>query len=211
MTAPSSGAVRLAGLTRNKCTPRLSKNSFSVHLYMDQQTAYRILDHWDSSGRYVFTHGDLAKLFADDSPKTLQEGVNRMVRLGVLERPVRGIYLYPRARSRDAYALEHIAVAMRRGEYSYVSLESALSEYGAISQIPMDRLTVMTTGRKGTYRTPHGTIEFTHTKRPARELLKRMKDVGRPLRLATLEGALSDLRRVGRNTHLVNLEGGVDD
>ncbi len=33
------------------------------------------------------------------------------------------------------------------GEYNYVSLESMLSEYGLISQIPIDRLTVMTTGR----------------------------------------------------------------
>ncbi len=41
-------------------------------------------------------------------------------------------------------------------------LESALSEYGVISQIPIDRLTIMTTGRKGHYKTPYGTIEFTH-------------------------------------------------
>ena len=54
---------------------------------------------------------------------------------------------------------------MRRGEYSYISLETMLSEYGAISQVPIDRLTVMTTGRKGEYETPFGVIEFTHTKR----------------------------------------------
>lgn len=39
-----------------------------------------------------------------------------------------------------------------RGEYNYISLESALSEYGIISQIPIDRLTIMTTGRKGEYK-----------------------------------------------------------
>ena len=40
--------------------------------------------------------------------------------------------------SRDAgYTVEHVAIALRRGHYSYVSLESALSEYGAISQVPL--------------------------------------------------------------------------
>jgi len=46
-----------------------------------------------------------------------------------------------------------------------------LSEYGVISQIPLDRLTVMTTGRKGIYKTIYGTIEFTHTKRSVENIL----------------------------------------
>jgi len=92
---------------------------------------------------------------------------------------------------------------LRRGDYSYVSLESALSEYGAISQIPIDRLTVMTTGRKGEYKTPYGTIEFTHTKRNLQNILQSMRDVGRPLRLANPMAAWRDLKRTGRNTHLV--------
>ncbi|MGC3872981.1 type IV toxin-antitoxin system AbiEi family antitoxin [Halomonas sp. GXIMD04776] len=177
---------------------------------MKSQDAQAIFTHWNQQGRSVFTLNDLAKLFLDDSPKTLKEGINRLVRQGVLERAARSVYVYKRAYQRDPNLLEQIAKAMRRGEYSYVSLESALSEYGVISQIPVDRLTIMTTGRKGTYRTPYGTLEFTHTKRPVKELLKRMKDVGRPLRLATLEAAWADLKRVGRNTHLVNL-GNIDD
>jgi len=82
--------------------------------------------------------------------------------------------------------MEHIAKALRRGEYNYVSLESILSEYGLISQIPMDRLTVMTTDRSGIYKTPYGVIELTHTKRPVADLLDSMQKVeGRPLRIAT--------------------------
>jgi hypothetical protein len=49
-------------------------------------------------------------------------------------------------------------------------------------------------------------IEFTHTARPVRELIGRMRDVGRPLRLATPQSAWADLKRVGRNTHLVDEE-----
>ncbi|EYU15471.1 hypothetical protein [Photorhabdus aegyptia] len=89
----------------------------------------------------------------------------------MLSRPVRGIYLFNFAHSHDSYAIEHIAKALRRGEYNYISLESALSEYGVISQILIDRLTVMTTGRKGLYHTPLGTIEFTHTKRQQEDIL----------------------------------------
>lgn len=171
---------------------------------MDQITARERLDYWDRQHRSVFTLSDLAKIFPEDSPKTLQEGINRLRRHGMLEAVSRGVYVYKLSRNHDADLLERIAKAMRRGEYSYVSLESALSEYGAISQIPVDRLTIMTTGRKGEYRTPYGTIEFTHTKRSVPQLLDRMRDVGRPLRLATPQAAWADLKRVGRNTHLVD-------
>lgn len=173
---------------------------------MKQITALQRLDRWDRIGRSVFTRNDLAKIFHEDNPKTLQEGINRLRKHGILEGVARGIYYYLLSRIPDPYRLERIARAMRRGEYSYVSLESALSEYGAISQIPVDRLTIMTTGRKGTHRTPYGTIEFTHTSRPIIELLPRMRDIGRPLKMATPEAAWADLKRVGRNTYLVDVE-----
>jgi len=171
---------------------------------MDQATALKRLSQWDRHGRFVFTRADLAKLFHEDSPRALKDGLRRLVAEGLLERPARGVYINALAQSRGSDMIEQIARALRRGEYNYVSLESALSEYGAISQVPLDRLTVMTTGRKGVYKTPYGTIEFVHTKRPVSELLQRMTDVGRPLHLATLPAAWSDLKRVGRNTHLVD-------
>ena len=171
---------------------------------MDRQTAIEVLSQWDDKGRYVFTLHDLAKLFPEDKPKTLQEGVNRLVRSGLLQRACRGVYVYPLAHSRDSHTIERIAQAMRRGEYNYISLESALSEYGAISQIPLDRLTVMTTGRKGTHCTPWGTIEFTHTKRAVNDIVAGIRSTTRPLRVATPQAAWRDLKRVGRNTHLVD-------
>ncbi len=108
------------------------------------------------------------------------------------------------AYSFDAYVIEHIAKALRTGEYNYVSLESILSEYGKISQIPIDRLTVMTTGRAGIYHAPYGVIEFTHTKRSINNIISHIKTIpGRPLRIATEETAVRDLKRVGRNLHLL--------
>ena len=80
------------------------------------------------------------------------------------------------------------------GHYSYVSLESALSLYGAISQVPIDRLTVLTTGREGEFKTPFGVIEFTHTKRSVSEIIENVVQTGRPLRLATRITAYRDLQ-----------------
>ena len=177
---------------------------------MNQKTAITILARWDKRGRYIFTLSDLSKLFSEDKPKALQEGVNRLIKNGLLVRACRGIYLYALTNNRDVNTLETIAKTLRRGEYSYVSLESALSEYGAISQIPIDRLTVMTTGRKGEYKTPYGVIEFTHTKRSVSDILNNVLNVNRPLRLAKVNTAWRDLKRVGRNIHLVNMEA-IDD
>ncbi len=178
---------------------------------MNRTIALKKFTEWDKQGRYVFTLADLNKIFAEDSPKTLQAGLNRLVKDGLLARPVRGIYVFNFAHSQDSYTIEHIARALRRGEYNYVSLESALSEYGIISQIPIDRLTVMTTGRKGTYATPFGTIEFTHTKRQQQDILAGMVQTNRPLKIATPEYALRDLKRVGRNVHLVNEKALLND
>ncbi len=177
---------------------------------MNKATALKRLSDWDRQGRYVFTRGDLAKIFHEDSPRAFKAGLDRLVKDGLLQRPVRGVYVFELAHSRDSHAIEHVARALRRGEYNYVSLESALSEYGVISQVPVDRLTVMTTGRKGVYRTPMGTIEFVHTKRKPSTILAGSVDVERPLRLATMQTAWRDLKRVGRNTHLVD-EGALGD
>jgi len=171
---------------------------------MDSSTALKRLNLWDKQGRWVFTRADLAKIFHEDSPRAFKAGLQRLVADEILLRPVRGVYLYALSQDLSTDTIEHIARAMRRGEYNYVSLESALSEYGVISQIPVDRLTVMTTGRKGEYPTSFGTIEFTHTKRRPVDILPDVRDVGRPLKLATPAAAWRDLKRVGRNTHLVN-------
>ena len=169
---------------------------------MNQTNAIQRLTAYDRKGRHVFTKGDLAKVFHEDSERALDAGLNRLVRQGILARAVNGIYV--NTLSGNPHTLECIAKAMRRGEYNYVSLESALSEYGVISQIPVDRLTVMTTGRKGEYRTPFGTIEFTHTGRSVPDVISDIHVTGRPLKVAAKLKAYRDLKRVGRNTHLVD-------
>jgi len=174
---------------------------------MIRDDAVRKLAEWDRRGRCVFAIQDLARLFPEDSPRTFQKGLDRLVKSGILRRVCRGVYDNPNAASRDRHLLERIALVLRRGEYNYLSLESMLSELGVISQIPLDRLTVMTTGRKGEYRTHYGVIEFTHPRRPVREILEHsIRAPDRPLRITTAATAWRDLKRVGRNTHLVDQE-----
>ncbi len=171
---------------------------------MDQATALKRLTDFDRAGRSVFTSRDLSKVFFEDGTRAFNAGLARLVKNDILWRVAKGIYVYALSQNHKANVLEHIAVALRRGEYSYISLESALSEYGVISQIPVDRLTIMTTGRKGEYKTPFGTLEFTHTKRSVADILNSTVDRDRPLKLATKQAAFRDLKRVGRNVHLVD-------
>ncbi|MBS0358526.1 MAG: hypothetical protein JSS53_04595 [Proteobacteria bacterium] len=174
---------------------------------MNKIDAIKTLKLWDKQSKYVFTKHDLEKLFPNDSPKTLTEGLNRLVKDSILQRVCRGIYVNRDAQSFDSHIIEHIAKALRRGKYNYLSLESALSEYGVISQILMDRITVVTTGRKGIYKTPYGTIEFTHTKRSVADIVNHIQTIkDHPLRIASKDIAWRDLKRVGRNTNLVNQE-----
>ncbi len=172
---------------------------------MKNLEALQIIRDFDKQNRFVFNRRDLSKLFLHDKPRTLDQSLNRLVKSGLLVRASRGVYVNANSQNKDGYTIEHIAKILRRGEYNYVSLESALSEYGLISQIPIDRLTVMTTGRKGIYKTPYGIIEFTHTKRSIENILNSIYSMeGRPLRVATKQAAIRDLKRVGRNMHLLN-------
>ncbi len=147
----------------------------------------------------------LESYFPKEHREAFRKTLTAAVKRGVLQRVCRGVYVYPPSFNDEVYKLEKIAVVLRMGSYSYLSLESALSEYGVVSQLPLNRITVMTTGRSQTYETPYGIIEFTHTRRDDADILAQTtKMAGRPLRLASPSMALADLQRVGRSLDLVN-------
>lgn len=173
---------------------------------MNKTDAIKRLAALDRLGVYVFTKGDLAKAFPQENAKALEKSLQRLVSDGILERVAKGVYLNMLARSKKGQVVEDIAAVLRRSHFSYVTLESMLSEYGVISQIPLSRITLMTTGANGLYETPYGTIEFTHTKRHPAELIQRTRSVaGRPLRIATKRAAVADLRRTGRNVNMLDV------
>jgi hypothetical protein len=157
----------------------------------------------------IYTHSTkmLQSYFPAESAGNLKKTIERAISKGILERPCRGVYLSCKNQHNNSYKLESIAVALRSGDYSYISLETALSEFSIISQMTLNYLTVMTTGRSQTYHTPYGTIEFTHTERDELEIVDSIfRQEDRPLRIAKPMRALSDLKRVRRNLDLVNME-----
>ena len=144
-------------------------------------------------------------MFLDEPKETFDDSLTRLVKAGLLVRAARGVYVYRLTRNFGDATLDLIARNLRRGHVTYESLESMLSSYGVISQIPVDRRTYMTTGRSGEYHTPYGVIEFTHTSKSitliAPELLH---PEGRGVPLASKHLALRDLKATRRNLDLVD-------
>jgi hypothetical protein len=130
--------------------------------------------------------------------------MKRLADQGVLIRAARGVYVNPRARSMPNDVRGGLIRILRPRELTYVSLESRLSEAGAISQVTT-ALTCMTTGSPGRFDTPWGAIEFTHTDRHISVGTDvHTRDDG--VLEATVERSARDLRRVGRNTNLIDEE-----
>lgn len=167
--------------------------------------AEKILRKWDREGRYVFTRSDLAKILDESSPNTLSATLQRLVKAGILVRAAHNTYIFGESTRPGSTVLEEIALSLRRGEYVYESYESALSQWGIISQIPIDRLTLATTGRSGTYKTPYGVIEFTHTSSNPKTIVENtVERPGHPVPIANQEFALKNLKRAKRNIEMID-------
>jgi predicted transcriptional regulator of viral defense system len=165
------------------------------------------LVEWDRRGKYVYRKRDLAKVF-HESGNNLDQTVKRLALKGVLIRAAQGVYIFAYSSRIGGTTIEDVAMALRRGDHIFESLESALSQWGAISQIPVGRITLMTTGGKGTFHTPYGVVEFTHTRAaPAEIRANTLERPGHPLPIATEAYALDNLRRTRRNLDMVVEEG----
>ncbi|WP_319926875.1 hypothetical protein [Xenorhabdus littoralis] len=73
-------------------------------------------------GKNIFLLQDLAIIFADEAPRTLKKSIDRLIKADLLVRITKGIYANALA-SPGPYPLESIAINIRRGEYSYISLD----------------------------------------------------------------------------------------
>lgn len=163
------------------------------------------LDRWDRSGIWAFSSNTLAMIFPE-SDRTRLKALSDHANAGVIAHISRGLYINPRAKSLPADLLAALVPFLRPWSFNYLSLESALSEAGYISQIP-SRLTIMTTGRRQTFETSFGTIEFVHTEQSTESLKHQVKwDSRRRLAIATPDRARADLKRVGRNLDLLLIE-----
>jgi hypothetical protein len=147
----------------------------------------------------------LRLFYPDEAQNTFYVALSRHVRAGAMQRLVPGLYRNPYL-PKPRFALEWLACLLRPFDAFYLSLETALHEYGRISQIP-NRLTFMTSGTSRTFITALGTIEFTHTQRPIETWRSKARfDATRSFYVASEDLALHDLKHVGRCLDLVSYD-----
>ncbi|MCW8356426.1 hypothetical protein N5P32_11145 [Marinomonas pontica] len=126
------------------------------------------------------------------------------VRKGVLRRVAAGIFESTITPPDGSTAIYKVVNKLRGDVLNYISLESQLSYTGDISQIVMDRLTVMTKGRSGIFPTPYGVIEFTHTKKTIETIAPNIYfDSDIKMYRAKTTQALIDLKNCNRNLHML--------
>ena len=154
----------------------------------------------------IFASADLAAAVPHNTQ--LPVLLSRATKSGLLRRVCRGIYFYP---VRD-YPLEnilfHTAARLRAGEFNYLSLETVLSEAGVISQLPINWISLMTSGRSHVVDCgDFGHIEFVHTAQQANEVSAELSyDAERHLWTASVRQALRDMKATRRSMHLIDEE-----
>ena len=152
----------------------------------------------------LFAPADLAAAVPD--PAGLAVLLSRATRAGLLKRVCRGIYLYPVPDYPAGNLLFHTAARLRAGEFNYISLETALSDAGMIPQIPMNWITLMSSGRSHVVDCGDcGRIEFIHTARRPEALAGELTyDADRRLWRASARQALRDMKSTRRSLDLVD-------
>lgn len=155
-----------------------------------------------SAEHYLFSPSDLRVLLADLSDQAFKTLLTRAVSAGVLQRVCRGIYLYPHTSVPQGMVLYHAAARLRANAFNYLSLESVLSEAGVISQVPLNWITLMSSGRSSIISCGQwGSIEFVHTERTANAVAPSLQyDARCRLWRASVPQALQDMRATRRHT-----------
>jgi len=157
-------------------------------------------------------HDDLRCAIPAISDGAFRVILSRAVSSGVLERVCRGLYRYGRPGQSDGALLYHAAARLRAGTFNYISLESALSDAGVISQVLPNWVTIMSSGRSATIACGHyGHIEFVHSHKRAKDLVQDLTyDHRCGLWRASVGRAIRDMKATRRPLDLVDW-GEVDD
>lgn len=166
----------------------------------------KILTQLADEEHYLFSLTDLKSALPEHSPGGFKALLSRAVKDGGLKRVSRGIYLYPRVEYRSGMVLFHTAARLRASEFNYISLETALSDAGVISQVPLNWITLMSSGRShivdcGDF----GSIEFVHTKKRPESLTDQLiYDVQSRFWRASVPLAIKDMLVTRRSTDLID-------
>lgn len=182
------------------------KICYYVYIMTNSSFLQKSLAELCTAEHYLFSISDLQSLFPTIKKNNLKVLLSRCAKKGVIRRVCKGIYLYNQAEYLRGLELFHAAARLRAGHFNYISLETALSDEGIISQMPIDTITVMSTGRKSIIDCGEfGKIEFIHTQKKLAALESRIYyDERCRMWRADKNLALEDLKTVGRNLDLIN-------
>ena len=156
----------------------------------------------------LFKAQDFRCLFPDLSHSAFKALLSRAVTSNLLIRVCRGLYIFEKSTPSDGLLLYHIAAQLRPNDFNYLSLESALSDAGVISQIPINHITIMSSGRSNKINcVPYGRIEFIHTTQQPSHLTQQLVyDASCGLWRANVQLALRDMKACHRPLDLINWE-----
>jgi predicted transcriptional regulator of viral defense system len=153
----------------------------------------------------VFALSDLRALLPEHGEGAFKSVVTRLEKRGDLVRICRGVYQLPDSKLRGSALLGRTAARLRAHRLNYLSLETVLSDAGLISQVPMHRITLMSSGRTSVISCGvYGAIEYVHTHKKAGDLAPELSfDPWFGLWRASVPLALQDMRDTRRDTGVV--------
>lgn len=168
----------------------------------------RLLERLAGEEHYLFSLDDMRNALPGASPGAFKVLLSRTEKSGILRRVCRGIYLYPRVSYPAGLVLFHTAAKLRADGFNYLSLETVLSDAGVISQIPLNWITLMSSGRSHIVNCgDFGHIEYIHTKRRPVDVADRLSyDQDCHLWRASVKLALQDMKVTRRSKDLIDWE-----
>jgi hypothetical protein len=166
----------------------------------------KIIESLATEEHFLFTLSDLRATLPALSSGAFRVLASRAEKSGLLKRVCRGLYLYPKVQYPHGLILFYAAARLRADNFNYISLETALSDAGVISQVPINWITLMSSGRSNVIRCGEwGTIEFVHTSQKPDDLKNQLEyDERCHLWRASVALALRDMKAARRSLDLID-------
>lgn len=164
---------------------------------------------------YLFTTMDFRAIFPQMSNASFRALLSKAVASRLLTRICKGVYLYKPAYHQDSCLLFRVVNALRGDKFNYISLETALSEYGVIAndnhkwspaKNNYNWISIMSSGCG--YKVScgeFGTIEFIHTNQKQDDIKDHLiYHDKRGLWQADITLAIRDMKRTCRNCDCID-------
>lgn len=166
----------------------------------------RIIESLATEEHCLFTLSDLRAALPTISPGAFKVLMSRAEKSGLFMRVCRGLYLYPKVEYQRGLVLFHAAARLRADAFNYLSFETVLSDAGVISQVPINWITLMSTGRSNVIHCGEwGTIEFVHTNKKPDDVKDQLEyDTRCHLWRASETLAIKDMKIAKRSLDLID-------